>query len=116
MTTAPTEYDASFWKTGVKVMPALVVFHTPPEATPTYHVCLSSGCTAMALTRPDIRAGPTARRRNSLNVPALSGSCVAGAPAGAPAGDAACRGSCAATPTTHVSTTAAIAAPHALRP
>src|SRR6185503_355320 len=54
--TVPIEYDPSFWKTGEKVMPALVVFHTPPEATPMYQVCLSSGCTAMTLMRPDIMA------------------------------------------------------------
>jgi hypothetical protein len=43
ITTAPIEYVPSFWKMGVKVMPPFVVFHTPPDATPTYQVCLSSG-------------------------------------------------------------------------
>ena len=72
--TVPIEYEPSFWKTGVKVVPALVVFQTPPDATPMYHVCLSSGCTATTLTRPDISAGPTARKRSSLNVPDAQGS------------------------------------------
>src|SRR5688572_15351958 len=67
-TTVPIEYDPSFWKIGVKVVPALCVFHTPPDATPMYHVCLSSGCTATTLMRPDISAGPTARSRKALNV------------------------------------------------
>ena len=61
-------------------MPALVVFHTPPEATPMYQVCLSSGCTAMVLTRPDISAGPTARKRSSVNVPAAHGILVGALP------------------------------------
>ena len=63
--------------TGVKVVPALVVFHTPPDATPMYHVCLSSGCTAIELMRPDMSAGPTARSFNSLKVPDAQGSLFA---------------------------------------
>src|SRR5690348_6764692 len=55
-------------------MPALVVFHTPPDETPMYHVCLFSGCTAMEPTRPDAIAGPTARRRKSSNVAWTNGS------------------------------------------
>jgi hypothetical protein len=35
MTTAPMEYDPSLSKTGVQVVPLLMVFQTPPEATPT---------------------------------------------------------------------------------
>jgi hypothetical protein len=43
MTTLAIEYDASLSKTGVHVVPAFVVFHTPPDATATYHVRLSRG-------------------------------------------------------------------------
>ena len=43
MVKAPIEYAPSFWNTGLQVIPALPVFHTPPEATPMYQVCLSSG-------------------------------------------------------------------------
>ena len=70
ITTVPIEYEPSFWKIGVNVVPALVVFQTPPDATPMYQVCLSSGCTATTLMRPDISAGPTARSLKSLKVPA----------------------------------------------
>src|SRR5688500_5013833 len=63
MTTVPTEYELSRSNTGVHVVPALVVFHTPPAATPTYHVFLFFGSIAMSLTRPEIIAGPMARRR-----------------------------------------------------
>ena len=34
-TTQPIEYDPSPSNTGVQVVPALVVFHTPPEAAAT---------------------------------------------------------------------------------
>ena len=88
--TVPIEYDPSFWKTGVKVVPALVVFHTPPDATPMYQVCLSSGCTATTLMRPDIIAGPTARSFSSLKVPDAQGSWLPAAPAPVAAGCAAC--------------------------
>src|SRR5262245_37039830 len=81
MVTVPTEYVPSFWKTGVKVVPALVVFQTPPDATPMYQVCLSSGCTAIELMRPDINAGPMARSRRSLKVADVQGSLLATAPA-----------------------------------
>src|SRR5687767_4065545 len=74
ITTDPTEYAPSFWKTGVNVVPALVVFQTPPEATPIYQVCLSSGCTAITLMRPDIRAGPTDRSLKLLKVAGAQGS------------------------------------------
>src|SRR3954451_22504780 len=67
-------------------MPAFVVFHTPPDDTPMYQVCLLSGCTAIDPMRPEAMAGPTARRRNSSKVADANGSwlrapspaCVAG--------------------------------------
>src|SRR3954469_6335491 len=43
MTTLAIEYDASLSNTGVHVVPAFVVFHTPPDATAMYHVRLSRG-------------------------------------------------------------------------
>ena len=67
MTTVPIEYDASLSKIGVQVVPAFVVFHTPPDATATYHVRLSRGWIAMSDTRPDVTAGPMDRKRNPLN-------------------------------------------------
>src|SRR5689334_11430601 len=67
ITTVPIEYDPSLSNTGVQVVPALVVFHTPPDATATYHVFLSRGCTAMSATRPEVSAGPIERNRNPLN-------------------------------------------------
>src|SRR5437868_5867718 len=57
----PMEYEFSRSNTGVHVVPAFVVFHTPPAATPTYHVFLSRGLTAMSLMRPESIAGPIGR-------------------------------------------------------
>src|SRR5437773_288968 len=58
MTTVPTEYDASLSKTGVQVVPELVVFQTPPDAAAMNQVCLFRGSTAISATRPDVAAGP----------------------------------------------------------
>src|SRR6478672_11274493 len=66
MTTVPMEYDASLSNTGVQVVPALVVFHTPPDATATYQMRLSRGWTAMSAMRPDVSAGPIDRSRRPL--------------------------------------------------
>src|SRR6185503_12410638 len=55
MATVPIEYDASLSNTGVQVVPAFVVFHTPPDATATYQMRLSRGWTAMSEMRPDVR-------------------------------------------------------------
>src|SRR5687768_6972451 len=62
------EYDASLSKTGVQVVPAFTVFHTPPEAAPTKYFAGYFGSTAKPLTRPDVNAGPMDRKRNPLNV------------------------------------------------
>src|SRR5260221_13019477 len=43
---------------GLKVVPALVVFQTPPEAVAMYHTRLSLGSTARSMMRPEIMAGP----------------------------------------------------------
>src|SRR5689334_11481883 len=55
---------------GVKLMPALVVFHSPPDAVATYHVLLSVGCTAMSRMRPEITPGPIERNLSPPSAPA----------------------------------------------
>src|SRR5438874_2546646 len=69
MTTVPIEYDASLSNTGVHVVPALMVFHIPPDAAATYQIFLSLGWTARSLMRPDVSAGPIGRRRSPANGP-----------------------------------------------
>ena len=61
MATSPIEYEGWSSNTGIHVMPALVVFQTPPEPTATYQVVASSGWTAMSAMRPPISAGPMPR-------------------------------------------------------
>src|SRR6185436_11815878 len=61
MVTQPMENEAWSSKTGVNVVPALVVFQTPPAATATYHVRVSRGSTATSTTRPETMAGPMPR-------------------------------------------------------
>jgi len=46
---------------GVQVVPALVVFQTPPEPAATYQIPGAVGWTAMSARRPLIRLGPTLR-------------------------------------------------------
>ena len=58
---------------GEKVIPWLFVVQTPPHAAATYHMSLLSGFTAMSITRPDVRAGPTIRNDNAPTVPASNG-------------------------------------------
>jgi hypothetical protein len=53
---------------GFQVVPALVVFHTPPEPTATYHKLKSLGSMAMSAIRPDINAGPIPLSCNPENV------------------------------------------------
>src|SRR5262249_11018706 len=65
-------------KIGEKLVPALTVFQTPPEAATTYQVDLSRGSTAMSPTRPDETAGPIERSSSPANVPELNGSLVSG--------------------------------------
>src|SRR3990172_645723 len=70
ITTLAIEYDDWLSKMGLHVVPALVVFQTPPDATATYQVFGSVGWTAMSLIRPDVNAGPIARNRNPPSAPA----------------------------------------------
>ena len=55
-------------KTGVHVVPELIVFHTPPEATPTKYFAGFFGSTAKPMTRPEVKAGPIERKRKPLKV------------------------------------------------
>src|SRR5829696_3040989 len=50
---------------GVQVVPALVVFQTPPEPAATYQIPGTVGWTAMSAMRPLIRPGPMLRKGNA---------------------------------------------------
>ena len=50
----------------VQVVPALVVFHTPPDPTATYHVCGWVGWIAISAIRPEAKAGPIDRHLKAL--------------------------------------------------
>src|SRR5215813_3474828 len=71
---------------GVQVVPALVVFQTPPEPAATYHVPGAVGWTAMSAMRPLIRPGPRLRNGNAAAALASGESgTLAGGGAGEPA-------------------------------
>jgi hypothetical protein len=72
MVTQPVEYELSWSKTGSQVVPALVVRHTPPEATVTKRREVSVGSTAMSETRPDEIAGPISRNSRPDRVSSVS--------------------------------------------
>src|SRR3989454_12718775 len=60
--TAPIDWTACLSNTGLKVVPALTDFHTPPLAAPTYTVSRGPSCTAAsAAMRPLIAADPMLR-------------------------------------------------------
>src|SRR5476651_984282 len=65
--TQPIEYAPSPSNTGVNVVPALVVFQTPPEATATNQTRGSRGSTARSAMRPDVSAGPMPRSSSPAN-------------------------------------------------
>src|SRR5947209_8636834 len=59
---APMESTGCLSKTGLKVVPPLTDFQTPPLAAPTYNVMRLPSCTAsMAAMRPDMAAEPMLR-------------------------------------------------------
>src|SRR5260221_2409392 len=58
---SPIVDTASLSKTGVHVVPLFVVFHTPPEATPTKTMFGLLSTTAKSSMRPPITAGPISR-------------------------------------------------------
>ena len=70
--TQPIEYEPCWSKTGVKVLPAFTVFHTPPEATATYQVAGWAGWTARSMTRPEFTAGPISRSSSPVKVSGFS--------------------------------------------
>src|SRR3989449_4197792 len=60
--TAPIDWTACLSNTGLKVVPPLTDFHTPPLAAPTYTVSRGPSCTAAsAAMRPLIAADPMLR-------------------------------------------------------
>src|SRR6266436_7751916 len=58
----------SFSNLGSHVVPLLVVFHTPPEAVPTYTMFGLLSTTAKSSMRPPIVAGPISRNSRFLNL------------------------------------------------
>src|SRR5215203_603084 len=50
---------------GIQVVPALVVFQTPPEPAATYQMPGAVGWTAMSAIRPLISPGPMLRKGNA---------------------------------------------------
>src|SRR5580658_4534028 len=69
--------------TGSHVVPLFVVFHTPPEAVPTYTIFGLLSTTATSSMRPPITAGPTSRNSKffslSVGFPALDWPAASGA-------------------------------------
>src|SRR5258708_5774202 len=53
---------------GVNVVPAFVVFHTPPDAVAKYQTRVSLGSTARSTMRPEIMAGPIGRSSRPAKV------------------------------------------------
>src|SRR3954464_9666976 len=83
MVTQPMENDFSPSKMGEKLVPELVVFHTPPPAVAMYQTRPSFGSTARSMIRPDVSAGPISRSVRPAKVfsPYLSFESAAGASA-----------------------------------
>src|SRR4051812_47850521 len=63
--------DPPLSKTGVNVVPRLMVFHNPPNAVATYHVLADFGSMAMSCTRPVWMAGPMLRNSSPLSTSAV---------------------------------------------
>src|SRR5258708_34023921 len=53
---------------GVNVVPAFVVFHTPPDAVAKYQTRVSLGSTARSTMRPEIMADPIGRSSRPAKV------------------------------------------------
>src|SRR5215471_18019630 len=75
---SPMVETASLSKTGSQVMPLLVVFQMPPEATPTYTMLGLDSTTAKSSMRPPITAGPISRNSSDLNLSIGKGAVAAG--------------------------------------
>src|SRR5258708_3279139 len=65
---SPIVDTASLSKTGVHVVPLLVVFQTPPAATPTNTMFGLLSTTAKSSMRPPITAGPISRSSRFLSL------------------------------------------------
>src|SRR5882672_3935091 len=65
---SPIVDTASLSKTGVHVVPLLVVFQTPPAATPTNTTFGLLSTTAKSSIRPPITAGPISRNSRFLSL------------------------------------------------
>src|SRR5580704_991808 len=78
--TAPMEDTPSLSKMGCHVVKALVVFHRPPPARPTYTILGSRSTTATSSARPPIIAGPISRNFRFL-IMASSDGCARRTPA-----------------------------------
>src|SRR6266852_8749836 len=68
MAMSPIVETLSLSKIGSHVVPLLVVFHTPPEALPTYTMFGLPSTTAKSSMRPPIVAGPISRNSRLLNL------------------------------------------------
>src|SRR6266704_5099897 len=67
---SPIVETPSLSKIGSHVVPLLAVFHTPPEAVPTYPIFGLLSPTAKSSMRPPIVAGPICRNSRFLNLSA----------------------------------------------
>src|ERR1041384_7686170 len=67
MQMSPIDVDPCSSKIGSKVVPAFVVFHTPPVAAPTYNVDGLPSTTAKSSIRPPMIAGPIERHCRFLS-------------------------------------------------
>src|SRR6202040_2677494 len=65
---SPIVDTLSLSNTGSHVVPLFVVFHTPPEAVPTYTMFGLLSTTAKSSMRPPIVAGPISRNSRFLNL------------------------------------------------
>src|SRR5580704_1516776 len=67
---SPMVETLSLSKIGSQVVPLFVVFHTPPEAVPTYTIFGLLSTTAKSSILPPITAGPISRNSRFLNLSA----------------------------------------------
>src|SRR6266851_6272362 len=65
---SPMVETLSLSNIGSQVVPLFVVFHTPPEAAPTYTMLGLLSTTAKSSIRPPIVAGPSSRNSRFLNL------------------------------------------------
>src|SRR3989442_14203605 len=87
MAVGPIDWTGCLSKIGLKVVPPLTDFHTPPLAAPTYTVSRCPSCTASsAATRPLIAAEPMLRapRPEMVSESIFTGAGCGGACADAP--------------------------------